>query len=119
MATKSTGKQAPKYRGLVITEEHLATLASMSRRLSTATLIRTPAGFGVLLVGNRFLDLLVGSGWNAASIADWCECFAVLLRADPATLSAVVSVEDGLFAVAIGQRRWSVRSLSGPRKRKS
>jgi len=65
----------------------LATLRSMLQKYPQAKLLRNRVGFGVLLPGNRYLDMLYSPGWTNADLIEWLEGFAALLGADPDILT--------------------------------
>lgn len=62
-------------------------LRSMSRKYPSAVLLKTPVGFGVLLAGNRFLDVLASPDLTNAELIDWLGALGTLLEVDPAVLT--------------------------------
>lgn len=102
--TRGIFGQARKSKGSSLTAKHLATLRSTSRRYPTATLLKTRVGFGVLLDGNRYLDLLISPGLTVADITAWLEAFVSLLQVDPSVIKLEALQADGQLFVVTVQR---------------
>ncbi len=101
---KGINARGRKSRELLVTAEHLATLRSMLQKYPTAKVMHSPVGFGVLLAGNRYLDVMSSPKWTNEELIEWLDAFVVLLKADPDWLRKGGIERDGALFAEIVQK---------------